>query len=224
MPNRAEIMGMEQRFFFSDRAAFTLIELLIVVAIIAILAAIAVPNFLEAQTRAKVSRVKADFRTVGTALEAYRVDTNTYPDPRRLGGTTNFDTGLIWLTTPVAYITSIPEDPFMNQLLSGARGRAIEYGAGVAGVAAGDQTNAANNVWLLESEGPDGMDNVNTPRFPWPGSASPPPASVDLVVPTFIDLVYDATNGTRSQGSIFRTGGVMPPEERIRVFCIAANR
>ena len=51
--------------------AFTLIELLIVVAIIAILAAIAVPNFLEAQTRSKVSRTKADMRTCATALEAY---------------------------------------------------------------------------------------------------------------------------------------------------------
>ena len=53
---------------------FTLIELLIVVAIIAILAAIAVPNFLEAQTRAKVSRTKADMRSVATAIEAYRLD------------------------------------------------------------------------------------------------------------------------------------------------------
>ena len=61
------------------KKGFTLIELLIVVAIIAILAAIAVPNFLEAQTRAKVSRTKADMRSVATALESFYVDNNWYP-------------------------------------------------------------------------------------------------------------------------------------------------
>jgi prepilin-type N-terminal cleavage/methylation domain-containing protein len=58
---------------------FTLIELLIVVAIIAILAAIAIPNFLEAQVRARVARVKSDMRSTATAIEAYCVDTNFYP-------------------------------------------------------------------------------------------------------------------------------------------------
>lgn len=58
--------------------AFTLIELLIVVAIIAILAAIAVPNFLEAQTRAKVTRAKADMRSMATAAETYNIDFNMY--------------------------------------------------------------------------------------------------------------------------------------------------
>src|SRR5436309_2575639 len=62
---------------------FTLIELLIVVAIIAVLAAIAVPNFLEAQTRSKVSRTLSDMRTIATALEAYRMDNRSYPIPDR---------------------------------------------------------------------------------------------------------------------------------------------
>jgi prepilin-type N-terminal cleavage/methylation domain-containing protein len=68
-----------------NRKAFTLIELLIVVAIIAILAAIAVPNFLEAQTRSKMSRAKADMRSIVTAIEAYAVDYNKYP-PRQYCG------------------------------------------------------------------------------------------------------------------------------------------
>ena len=51
------------------------------VRIIAILAAIAVPNFLEAQTRSKVSRIKADMRSLATAIEAYRTDYNSYHPP-----------------------------------------------------------------------------------------------------------------------------------------------
>jgi len=95
---------------FSSKA-FTLIELLIVVAIIAILAAIAVPNFLEAQTRAKVSRVKADMRSLATGVETYRVDYNRmFPTFRFVGQSRTF----IWsyMTTPVAYMSSIPQDPF----------------------------------------------------------------------------------------------------------------
>ncbi len=122
--------------------AFTLIELLIVVAIIAILAAIAVPNFLEAQTRAKVARVMADMRTMQTAVELYRVDNNKVitrngdwqGDPPKpalpypLGDTKVFDpaapdarVGLRGITTPLSYLSSLPRDVFnlpVQQLIS----------------------------------------------------------------------------------------------------------
>jgi general secretion pathway protein G len=58
---------------------FTLIELLIVVAIIGIIAAIAIPNLLNAINRGRQRRSMADIRSIGTALEAYSVDFNYYP-------------------------------------------------------------------------------------------------------------------------------------------------
>ena len=58
---------------------FTPIELLIVVAIIGIIAAIAIPNLLNAIDRGKQKRTMADMRSIGTAIESYAVDNNFYP-------------------------------------------------------------------------------------------------------------------------------------------------
>jgi len=73
------------------------------VAIIAILAAIAVPNFLEAQVRSKVSRVLAEHRHLKIGLESYRVDYNKYP-PQHRDAPPQFPE---IMTTPIAYISSV---------------------------------------------------------------------------------------------------------------------
>ena len=67
------------------REGFTLIELLIVVAIIWIIAAIAVPQLLNAIQRAKQKRTMADMRSIGEAIEIYQIDYNQYPPAATYG-------------------------------------------------------------------------------------------------------------------------------------------
>lgn len=196
---------------------FTLIELLIVVAIIAILAAIAVPNFLEAQTRSKVSRVKADMRSTATALEAYVVDQNHYPPPVEYGipymwGDVNqppytMKTSSI-LTTPIAYITSLQNDVFFKRpgvvpppnVPSDVVKRFFYINIDYLMANPTFQPPNPNpfgaaaqyaGIWMLFSVGPDG-DEFNRPD---PGPADDPRLFRD----------YDPTNGSVSFGNIFRT-------------------
>ena len=128
---------------------FTLIELLIVVAIIAILAAIAVPNFLEAQVRAKVSRAQNDMRMLATAIESYHVDNACYPRDPPVGTCIIVSDGLSELTTPIAYITSFPADVFR---LETNLPRPIQYGT----------CSSGQTYWYVWSIGPDRMDQYAT--------------------------------------------------------------
>jgi prepilin-type N-terminal cleavage/methylation domain-containing protein len=68
----------------TKRAGFTLVEIMIVVAIIALLAAIAVPGFLRARKRAQASRILNDLRMIDSAVDQYAIETS-----RTTGATVN---------------------------------------------------------------------------------------------------------------------------------------
>lgn len=101
---------------------FTLIELLIVIAIILILIAIALPNFLEAQVRARITNAMAEMRSIEPAMASYFQDWKRHPrDGFELPGYSQpgrifypEENPRIWvqLTTPIKYFSSIPYDEF----------------------------------------------------------------------------------------------------------------
>src|SRR4249919_144101 len=65
----------------SKRAGFTLVEIMIVVAIIALLAAIAVPGFLRARKRTQASKILNDLRLIDSAVDQYAIETNKASGP-----------------------------------------------------------------------------------------------------------------------------------------------
>ena len=183
---------------------FTLIELLIVVAIIAILAAIAVPNFLEAQVRAKVSRTYADIRSLVTAIEAYATDWNRYPNASLSDGRTRILVTERWakITTPIAYITSIPRDPFKTQDTKRPGGplqeKNVYYYQYFERQTSIIHTTPWKSPWDPEVEN----------SLYWVYTWGPNQKNDQLKDATYYcQIPYDPTNGTISGGDIYRYGG-----------------
>lgn len=196
--------------------AFTLIELLIVVAIIAILAAIAVPNFLEAQVRSKVSRAKADMRSIATGLESYAVDNNKYPDVPASSISPPIKLGIPYsracltkLSTPISYLsTGLLTDPFAigstdTTFFGFANAKeAVPFLPAVGVSATTEQIDQfEQHLWVLQSVGPDRVNfalaGTPTQNFPLAFAA--------LTSRTSLDFFYDPTNGTVSVGDVVRT-------------------
>lgn len=213
---------MNQKFYLpkSTSRGFTLIELLIVIAIILILISIALPNFLEAQQRAKVAKCKGELKTYILALESYKMDFGGYPRdhdsiwPHPVAGEQD---GYTQLTSPIKYISKLPTDPWGSEVSTGgyqaggvARNRAIYYEGG-SGSDAIPQCGTGSpkllyrdrnrrswgsskciHAYLMLSIGPDKDDNTNgNDDFPY---------STGLTV-------YNPTNGTASPGDIYKTTG-----------------
>jgi general secretion pathway protein G len=215
---------------------FTLIELLIVIAIILILIAIALPNFLEAQARAKVTRTKADMRGLGTAIEAFRTERGVllvdFWDDGTLAAFKRWETGLAkigrapgpgatyqWfeecffpLTSPAKYIQSVPLDMWSQ------RGRPVGFSAGEQG----DGYIYFDNDEMFKKSDDHGIDRFNTGSTLGRLSQTQPlregefgiiSVGPDTYIGTsrggdFRGMAYSATNGTMSKGDlIYRSAG-----------------
>ena len=192
------------------RRAFTLIELLIVVAIIGILAAIAVPNFINARLRAQIARVQSEFRGIATAQESYMIDNAAYTDDGFRGFLIR-PNAWIQLSTPVAYYnTALAIDPFKTASTPAAgdqdanRTTAL-YELGT-GNASQPSCHGKANDYMINSLGPDsafgapggggntGDNTVSALAYPCTGAV----------------WRYDTSNGLHSRGDIYYFRGGAP--------------
>lgn len=135
------------------RAGFTLIEVMVVVAILAILAAVVVPRVMDEPAKARAAKVKQDLRAIESALDLYKLDNYRYPTT---------DQGLEALVSRPAsgpepknykeggYLRKLPQDPWGNPyqyLHPGEHGEVDIYSRGADGAPGGSDENADIGNW-----------------------------------------------------------------------------
>ncbi|SFF32469.1 general secretion pathway protein G [Fontimonas thermophila] len=134
---------------------FTLIEIMVVVVILGILAAVVVPRIMDNPDKARITKAKQDIRVLESQLNMYRLDNYTYPSTQQ---------GLEALVTkpagepeprnypPGGYIKSLPKDPWGNAyqyLYPGVHGEFDLYSLGADGRPGGEGVNADIGNWNL---------------------------------------------------------------------------
>lgn len=132
---------------------FTLIEILVVMVILGILAAIIVPKIMDRPDEARVVAAKSDIRAIMNALKLYRLDNSTYPsaDQGLQALVHKPDTGTIPRNyRPGGYLERLPKDPWGNDyqyLNPGTHGEVDVFSYGADGQPGGDGKNADIGSW-----------------------------------------------------------------------------
>lgn len=134
---------------------FTLIEIMVVVVIIGLLAAIVTPKIIGNIDTAAINRAKQEIRIIETALNLYRLDNFKYPTTEEgieaLVRNPGENSAPNW--KPGGYLASVPVDPWNNPYqyaYPGQRGREFDvYSLGADGQEGGDDVNADIGNWQL---------------------------------------------------------------------------
>jgi general secretion pathway protein G len=135
---------------------FTLIEIIVVVSIIAILAALIGPQVLGRVDEARVTKAKQDIRSLETALDLYKMDNFKYPttDQGLQALTTRPDDPSVKNWKPGGYVRKLSKDPWGNEyqyISPGTHGQEFDlfsYGADLQ--AGGEDTDADIGNWNID--------------------------------------------------------------------------
>ena len=143
--------------FFGKRTGFTLIEMLAVIAIIALLAGMLLPALSKARIRARVAKAKAEMLNIRVSIEQYYSDYSTYPTNDSVfnynGEVADEECGALYKlkVDTKAYMSSIPMDPFNNAIPYMYFSNEDDY-SGMSDTAV---------AWVLFSKGPDKKNTFN---------------------------------------------------------------
>lgn len=137
------------------QGGFTLIEIMVVVVILGILAALVVPQVMSRPEQAKVTVAKGDIKAVAAALDMYKLDNFAYPSTQQgLEALVNKPSGnpqpKNWNRD--GYLKRLPTDPWGNEyqyLSPGTRGQFDLYSFGADGKPGGSDLNADIGNWDL---------------------------------------------------------------------------
>jgi general secretion pathway protein G len=149
-----EINAQNNSGLLKTQSGFTLIEVMVVVVILGILAAIVVPRVMDRPDAARITKAKADIRAMETALNLYKLDNFVYP---------NTDQGLQALVSKPSgtpeprnwkqYMDRLSKDPWGNEyqyLAPGIKGTVDIFSLGADGQPGGDGANADIGNWDLQ--------------------------------------------------------------------------